>query len=156
VPDLRVIPRPVKDEAYRLYVHEGLSVHAVAERTGVAERTLYKWRRSDGWIEDRDRYRASSADLIRQLDRLAAELSQALADSPDVDTKLNHVATLEKIAKIKRSIDNFVDRLPVALELIEDLCRWMRREAQPQAKGEIERLAVGWADDVRARWRERQ
>ena len=143
----------IQDAAYWLYVRDHLGIAEIHRRLGIPERTLGNWRKNRDWDADRERYGKSTVALINALENTAAELTINL-ESADIERRIETISLLDKITAIKARLDNRVDRLPVVLELVEDLCSFARREIDPAAKPALEKLLRRWAESVRDKYRE--
>lgn len=63
----------IYEEAKRLYVIEGFSVDAIVEllKDKVARKTLYNWKTSNNWDEQRKTYQQENDDLQKEIKVIA-------------------------------------------------------------------------------------
>lgn len=63
----------IYEEAKRLYVIEGFSVDAIVEllKDKVARKTLYNWKTSNNWDEQRKTYQQENEDLQKEIKDIA-------------------------------------------------------------------------------------
>lgn len=139
--------------AYDLYVREGLTVAAIAERTGVNSRTIYRWRDEEKWDEDKEKRDKSVVSLEASLDKAVVSFKAEL-DSCDPERVKEAIELLDKVTRIRERINSTVDRLPVALDLIDDLVNFARVNAPRELAEPIIDIFMRWADDVRRRYKE--
>jgi len=140
--------------AYEMYVNKGESALAVANHCGIGQRTVQRWIEKLDWNIDRDKIKMSSVAIVTDLDKLLAEIRVAyLAEGKEVAVKLEGLDLIDKIMTNKARITGEIDRVPIALDLIDDLCRYARREADHQIKDELWRVIDKWAVDIRSRYR---
>jgi len=140
----------------RLFVQDGLTIAAIAAKTAVPERTLYRWSKKERWERDREMYAASSLGLDADLVQ-AQSLMRAQLRSEDPDKVKEAADYLDKITKIRERIgDRAEDRMPIALDLIDSLVDFARQDIPESHKEPLIDLLRRWADHVRRNYREAQ
>ncbi|MHB9292670.1 hypothetical protein Holit_01772 [Hollandina sp. SP2] len=130
-----------REEAEKLYVKDGMTCPAIAERLGVNEGTVYRWKAEAETTMDWDRQRRVYHMSPRELFAIYAETVKTwivnlqhnpglLADGKIADAIAKHVSVLQKL-------DTRSQYMGVALDLIKIANQWLA-ENQSGLKAQME------------------
>ncbi|MDR0709965.1 MAG: DUF1804 family protein [Spirochaetaceae bacterium] len=133
-----------REEAEKLYVKDGLTCPAIAERLGVNEGTVYRWKSESGEkgeVSDWDAQRRTYNMSPREMFAIYAETvktwivnlqrnPELLSDGKIADAIAKHVSVLQKL-------DTRSQYLGVALDLIKIANQWLA-ENHPEIKVKID------------------
>jgi len=123
-----------------LYVHQGLNIKEISERTGIPEGTLGRWHAQDGWGADRDSLKDGNATaetfeqtcyyLMRTMRRLSQRLFEStIAQDDDTEFILPD-----------ENIELRINRLSLAYERIQPMGAFMRIRQRLDLLKEIKQL----------------
>jgi transposase-like protein len=133
-----------REEAEKLYVKDGLTCPAIAERLGVNEGTVYRWKSESAekgeaadWESQRRVYNMSPlemfsiyAETVKTWIVNLQKNPELLADGKIADAIAKHVSVLQKL-------DTRSQYLGVALDLIKIANQWLA-EHKPEIKTKID------------------
>jgi transposase-like protein len=133
-----------REEAEKLYVKDGMTCPAIAERLGVNEGTVYRWKaesadngESADWDAQRRVYNMSPremfaiyAETVKTWIVNLQKNPELLSDGKIADAIAKHVSVLQKL-------DTRSQYLGVALDLIKVANQWLA-ENQPGIKTKID------------------
>jgi hypothetical protein len=133
-----------REEAEKLYVKDGMACPTIAERLGVNEGTVYRWKsesagkgEASDWDAQRRIYNMSPremfaiyAETVKTWIMGVQKNPELLSDGKIADAIVKHVSVLQKL-------DTRSQYLGVALDLIKTANTWMA-ENQPELKTKME------------------
>jgi transposase len=133
-----------REEAEKLYGRQSLSCTAIAEKLGVSEGTVYRWKgeaavkgEATDWDARRRVYNMSPREMFAMYsETVKAWIAQIqkdpekLSDGKIADVIAKHVSVLQKLDKRRRY-------LGVALDLIETANGWLAKNT-PEIKAAVD------------------
>ena len=147
-----------RELAEELYIVEGQTYEAVAERTGVSLSQLKRWGADGGWPERKREYRQSLSDIRRETVRLRKELLKQAVTSLDPQN-VYAFAAIERAcapkADAKASKENpdaasiAIDRPKLFMEDLEFIARTLK-EIDPEGL----KVLAGSFDVIIAKYKE--
>lgn len=112
------IPWEIREDAYNLYVTDGLTYEQVAQRTGVSLSQLKRWGQAEGWAEAKKEYREALAGIRRDTVKLRAGLLKKALDSKEPQD-VYAFAAIERVEASRKS--GSVDHVPVSQEKLKSI-----------------------------------
>lgn len=112
------IPWEIREDAYNLYVTDGLTYEQVAQRTGVSLSQLKRWGQAEGWADAKKEYREALAGIRRDTVKLRAGLLKKALDSKEPQD-VYAFAAIERVEASRKS--GSVDHVPVSQEKLKSI-----------------------------------
>jgi hypothetical protein len=130
-----------REEAEKLYVKDGLSCAAIAEKLGLHETTVYRWKgEASDWDAQRRVYNMSPREMFAIYAETVKGWIVNLQRSPELLSDGKIADAIAKHVSVLQKLDSRGQYLGVALDLIKIADRWLA-ENQPELK---ERMAPYW------------
>jgi hypothetical protein len=132
-----------REEAEKLYVKDGLTCPAIAEKLGVNEGTVYRWKSEAvekgevAWDVQRRVYNLSPMEMFSIYAETVKTWMVSIAKDPNLLSDPKMADTIAKHVSVMQKLDPRSQYRGVALDLIEIANRWLT-ENQPEIKAKID------------------
>jgi transposase len=127
-----------KKELARIYYMQGESQKAIAEKTGVSEKTICDWVEKGGWAVKRAGFNITRPELVNKSLQALNMILDQVAESKDIEL----IAALpDKLAKFASAIEKLDRKASVVsvIEVFTDFYHWLQKQSAvyPELKPDI-------------------
>ena len=133
-----------REEAEKLYVKNGLSCAAIAERLGAAEGTVYRWKaeaaekgEAQDWDAQRRVYNMSPREMFAIYAETVKSWIVKIQHNPDLLSDGKIADAIVKHASVLKKLDTRGQYKGVALDLLKVVNQWLA-ENQPELKTKLD------------------